>query len=349
MLRVATSEVSRKPSHGRGRWAALVVRLVAAAAILLAAVYGAAAVRVYDEVSQSAAGSGADGLAPFESVTPVHLTFEVGAVRHDFTRYEMAGFRDVRFPSRDGGIEVAAWYVAAANPGARLEMRAVILVHGLRSSRHDPSVLVPAGMLNAHGYSVLVMDLRDHGDSTWEDGRYAGGIEERADVLGAVDWLIDQGVPSGRVGLFGTSMGAGAALITAAVEPGIPAVWEDSSYADTETRIAEELASRGYPTLLAPAAPIVARIVAGDDLAAWSPLRAVGAYRDTALYVTHGGDDRVTYVAHAHALYGTALAAGVDVDLWVAPGMGHVEAYLHMTEEYERRLVGFFDGHIGGR
>ena len=44
-------------------------------------------------------------------------------------------------------------------------------------------------MLARSGFSVLMMDLRDAGDSDVEDGRVAWGTEEYLDVLGAWDWL----------------------------------------------------------------------------------------------------------------------------------------------------------------
>jgi dipeptidyl aminopeptidase/acylaminoacyl peptidase len=343
----ATAPISVAVANRRRRsLASWLLRLAILLTVMAVIAYGIGAVLVYGEVSRSADFPTADGRPRFGTVTPANLRFEVGGVAHDFSRYEMPDFAEVRFPSRDPGIEIAAWFVPSSR-GAGAP--AVILVHGLRASRHDPSVLVPAGMLHAHGFAVVLIDLRDHGDSTWEDGRYAGGMEEQADVLGARDWLVGQGVSAERIGLFGTSMGAGAVLIAAAVDSSIPAVWEDSSYADTEQRIAEELDRRGLPTILAPSAPFVARILAGDDLWTWSPLKAVATFDDTALYVTHGADDHATDVHHAHDLYAAAVAAGVGVELWVAPVAGHVRAYLDLTDDYEIRLSAFFEQHLGRR
>ena len=43
------------------------------------------------------------------------------------------------------------------------------------------------------GFGVLLMDLRDHGDSEGDDARFAGGSEEYLDVLGGWDWVRAQG------------------------------------------------------------------------------------------------------------------------------------------------------------
>ena len=58
-------------------------------------------------------------------------------------------------------------------------------------------------MLHRNGFSVFLMDLRDHGDSEGDDARFAGGSEEYMDVLGGWDWVRSQGVPAARIGLLG--------------------------------------------------------------------------------------------------------------------------------------------------
>ena len=101
-------------------------------------------------------------------------------------------------------------------------------------------------MLHRNGFSVLLIDLRDHGDSTREDGRFAGGTDEYRDVLGAWDWLrTEQGLPPASIGLLGISLGAATVLLATGQEPAVAAVWEDSSYADLGTAIDAELKRRG--------------------------------------------------------------------------------------------------------
>src|SRR4029450_678129 len=108
----------------------------------------------------------------------------------------------------------------------------------------------------------LLIDLRDHADSTFEDGRYAGGTEEYRDVLGAWDWLQSaKGVPADRIGLLGVSLGAATTLIATGHEPGVAATWEDSSYADLPSIVRDELTRSGYPTFLDTGAALTARVV----------------------------------------------------------------------------------------
>jgi dipeptidyl aminopeptidase/acylaminoacyl peptidase len=248
---------------------------------------------------------------------------------------------DVRFPSRDPAITISGWWIPSADPAAP----AVVVVHGHTSCKRDDDVLLPAGMLYRSGFSVLLMDLRDHGDSTDEDLRYAGGTEEYRDVLGAWDWLQSaRSIPAQRIGLLGISLGAATALIASGDEARVAATWADSSYADIGVAIRAELARNGYPGFLEVGGVAMARLLSGDDLRSRSPLVAVGRMSGRRLFITHGTDDRRLSVDYAHTLIDAADAAGVDVDSWIVSGAEHTQAMWRQPETYEGRLADFFGG-----
>jgi dipeptidyl aminopeptidase/acylaminoacyl peptidase len=265
--------------------------------------------------------------------------------RFDTTPYLMPAPEDVAIPSRDAGIQISGWWVPARDPDAP----AVVVVHGHTACKRDPDVLLPAGMLHRAGISVLLIDLRDHGESTDEDGRYAGGTEEYRDVLGAWDWLRTvQSVPADRIGLLGISLGAATVLIATGEEPGVAATWEDSSFADISVAIRAELRRNGYPEFLEFGGVTMAKLISGDDLRSRSPLTAVSKLNGQKLFITHGtGDDRVS-VEYGHDLIAAAEAAGVDVESWIVPGAGHTQAMRLDHEQYERRLVDFFERALAG-
>jgi fermentation-respiration switch protein FrsA (DUF1100 family) len=198
-------------------------------------------------------------------------------------------------------------------------------------------------MLHRNGFSVLLIDLRDHGDSTREDGRFAGGTDEYRDVLGAWDWLRgEQGLPASSIGLLGISLGAATVLLAAGQEPEVAAVWEDSSYADLGAAIDAELTREGYPTLLAPGGVLMARVISGDDLVSYSPLDAVAMLDGRPLFITHGTNDSRLSVAYGHRLEEAVRAEGGIVESWYVEGAEHTEAMLNDPAGYEARLVGFF-------
>jgi uncharacterized protein len=258
----------------------------------------------------------------------------------DTSPYVMPIPEDVLIPSRDPGIDISGWWIASDDPAGP----AVVVVHGHTSCKRDHDVLLPAGMLYRHGISVLLIDLRDHGDSTDEDGRYAGGTEEYRDVLGAWDWLrSEKAIPADRIGLLGISLGAATVLIAAGEEPGVVATWEDSSYADIGVAIRAELRRNGYPEPLELGGVTMARLLSGDDLLSRSPLGSVRRMADRSLFITHGEADTRLTVEYARTLHAAAQAAGVDVTAWIVPGAGHTRAMGLVTDEYERRLAGFFE------
>ena len=130
---------------------------------------------------------------------------------------------EVRFASRDPALagrrsQHGGSRPTTANPPTR---PAVVLVHGIQSCRREANVLLPAAMLHRAGFSVFLMDLRDHGDSDGDDGRFAGGSEEYLDVLGGWDWVADRAWRGERIGLLGLSFGAVNAIIAGAQEPGV--------------------------------------------------------------------------------------------------------------------------------
>ena len=261
----------------------------------------------------------------------------------DYSAYFMPDYEMVTFSSREDGIEVAGWYVEAAP-----ESPAVILVHGLGSCKYSHTVLTPAGMLHNAGFNVLMIDVRDAGDSTFEDGRSAVGNEEYQDALGAWDWLVaEKGIAPERIGLLGESLGAATSLIAFSQEPQLAAVFVDSPFDNLPQIIREELARNHYPTFLMPGGIVVARLVAGDDVLAHDPNEAIQRANGRPLFVVHGTGDMRINVRHSYQLQEQAEAIGANATFWFPEGVEHVRTAEAHTAEYEDRLVTFFQEALG--
>lgn len=319
---------------GRRRGAAI------GAIVLLVALIGAylyASSLVYDKLSVVVANCG----GRFASNTPSAYTVQ-GV---DTSRYLMPTYEDVTLQSRDPAISVSAWYVP---PDQGSATSAVVIVHGFDSCKREDRILLAAGMLHRGGVAVLLIDLRNHGDSAVINGRYAGGTREYRDALGAWDWLVNiRGFAPGRVGLFGMSLGAATVLIAMGEEPRVPAAWEDSSYADVDVAIQAELARNGYPTYLRFGGYLLARLH-GDDLTSLSPIGAVAKLNGRPIFITHGAADRRLSVQYALDLAAADRANGGAVDPWIVPGADHTQAIVLQPAEYERHLDSFFGSTIGG-
>lgn len=135
------------------------------------------------------------------------------------------GYVDVEFPARDGLI-LSAWLL---NGG---QDTAIVMTHfGYRANRfgyqttHQPRLTRPykreiefvrvARHLVDAGYTVLMYDMRNHGASAKNaTGCGTGGVEERYDVLGAIEYVASlDGVE--RIGLLSYCMGANATFFAA--------------------------------------------------------------------------------------------------------------------------------------
>src|SRR5580704_10354734 len=86
-----------------------------------------------------------------------------------------------------------------------------------------------AELLLRHGYGVVMMDARAHGESGGEMATF--GLLERRDTRAIVDALTTAEMPRNLFAL-GSSMGAAIALQSAAVEPRIAGVVAESSFSD---------------------------------------------------------------------------------------------------------------------
>jgi putative phosphoribosyl transferase len=99
----------------------------------------------------------------------------------------------------------------------------VLFAHGSGSGRHSPRNTYVAGELQDAGLATVLVDLltpaEERADAATARLRFDVGL--LADRLTALcDWLVDHDVTARlRIGLFGASTGAAAALLAAAARP----------------------------------------------------------------------------------------------------------------------------------
>ncbi len=284
----------------------------------------------------------------YSANSPASFTTDPFAPKFDPTPYFMPQYQSVDIPSRDPGIAISSWFIPADTPGAP----AVIVIHGLgvatADCKHNPRALLPAGILNQAGYNVLMIDLRQHGDSTITTGMWAANTTEYRDVLGAWDWLINtQKIAPQQIGLFAYSGGTGAALIAMGHEPQIAAAWIDSPYADLTTAISDRLTSLKLPAFLIPGGLLMANL-RGDNLLAFSPLSQTPyiAHSKRPVAIVHSVSDPVQPSRYAQILADALRANGGTVDLWLPPGTMHVGAMFDYPDDYAKRLTTFFDSYL---
>jgi len=99
----------------------------------------------------------------------------------------------------------------------------VLFAHGSGSSRHSPRNRYVAGMLQESNLGTLLLDLLTPAEGAADD--QTAHLRFNIDLLAnrlteAVDWLSENPATAGlRIGCFGASTGAAAALVAAARRP----------------------------------------------------------------------------------------------------------------------------------
>jgi dipeptidyl aminopeptidase/acylaminoacyl peptidase len=323
-------------------WGSVLIAAAVVIVVVALAAYLGMGYVIYSKLA-NVAGSCDEHLANRPDNFARHPDWPVG---FDVTPYFMSPYEAVKFPSREPGIEVAGWWMPAkpADPAAP----AVILVDGLGGCKNSIAVLVPAGMLWRNGFNVLMIDLRDTGDSTFEDGRSAIGNEEYQDVLGAWDWLVNaKGFDPQRIGIFANSLGSATANYAFSEEPRTAALFLQSTFGNLQQVIAGELRRSGYPAFLAPGALLMGRVVAGDNLVAHNPLDAIRKAAGRSVYIVHTHADARIDISQSKQLLAAAQAAGVNVTAWFPERGEHVQTPAAYPQEFEQRMVDFLRAALG--
>jgi len=247
-------------------------------------------------------------------------------------------FEDVRFRSRIDHLQIAGWFIP--NPTAE---QAMILVHGRDASKQNAiSGKLPqlAAELHGAGLAVLMIDLRGHGES--EGKRYTFGVHEQRDVLGAVDFLIEQGFAPGQIGVLGISLG-GAAVIGAAVEDrAIGVVVVESTFADINMLVQPKWkAESGLPMFFLPGVFLMWQLLIGFDLRKVKPVEELAQIPPRPILVLHSQADQDVDAAHAQEIKN----AVPEVEMVIFDNCSHAELFRDEPEKYLDVLLFFLKYH----
>lgn len=238
-------------------------------------------------------------------------------------------YEDVTFQSRDG-LDLSGWYIPSVN-GAD-----VILSHGFSANRL--SMIPFARILNQHGYGVLLYDIRAHGRSkgnlcTW-------GWLEANDVLGALDYLVKRHGNDARVGAFGLSMGGCISLRAAAESKQIRAVVADgpslSGLNDFPFRAGRSIRI-WWGMLWLWCVSSLQEVLTGASQPAGLPKEIPQIAPRPLLLISTGQHGEQRVVRRYYEL------ANEPKTLLEIPEARHAAGLFFRAEEYEQKLLAFFD------
>jgi pimeloyl-ACP methyl ester carboxylesterase len=236
-------------------------------------------------------------------------------------------FEDVTLTTNDG-VELKAWYKPASNGAA------IILMHGAGDSRENLRPYL--AMLERHGYGVLAIDQRGHGQSAGNVNRL--GWQGNSDVGAALAFLQDKKDVK-AVGALGLSMGGEVLLGAASQFPSIRAIAADGA---TRRSIQELLALESERSLVrnftARVMYATVQMISGERPP--KPMLDSMVESDDTVYLLIAGGNKELEVKF-NRLFVDALDSRAS--LWIAPETGHIEAYRRFPEQYEQHLINFFD------
>jgi len=247
-------------------------------------------------------------------------------------------YEEVTFPSRGDHTKIVGWWIPAKE-GEKNARGTIVMCHGQSGSMdRDTRRMIP---LHKAGYNVLMFDFRAHGRSAGNEVTF--GMYEKEDLLGALDYVVDvRGIQ--KVGLYGFSMGAATALITAALSERVVCVVADSPFGRLTRSVAGWWRRKGVPIPLA------------REIARWilmmCTIRTAGRIdqTDPVRWTVHIGPRPIFYIFGARDPYISkreirrmvSLTAG-PTSVWTVERAGHRGAYGQNPDEYNRRVREWFD------
>lgn len=244
-------------------------------------------------------------------------------------------YEDVQFSSTDA-IQTSGFFIPAKNAKGT-----IIVLHGYGTSKSD--VLTFAEMFYDHGYNTFFFDFRAHGKTA---GACTLGYMETRDLDGAITYLIGRpDVAKNKIGVLGCSMGAVVAIIGAARNPTIKAIVADSgfySFEKTVTKFAKLF--YGLPKYpFVPPAIWWAELRAGFLACEADPMKHISKISPRSVFIIGGARDVRIPSENQRQLF---MAAGEPKQLWIVPEADHLEARSLCPQEYEKRVIEFFDKYI---
>ena len=218
-------------------------------------------------------------------------------------------WREVRLPTVNGK-RLFGWFIPA---GGRAP--ALVVMHGWGG---NAEMMLPlAAPLHEHGYALLLVDARCHGQS--DDDSFASLPRFAEDIDAALAWLAGQPeVDAVRLGVIGHSVGAGAALLAASRRRDLRAVVSLAAFAHPAGMMRRWLASKRIPhwPFGAYILAYVQRVIGFrfDDIA---PCHTIARVTCPVLRV-HGLEDDTVPVDEARQIH--AARSSDAVELLLVPG-----------------------------
>jgi hypothetical protein len=234
-------------------------------------------------------------------------------------------YETVEFMTSDG-LRLRGWYVPSENGAA------IISFPGRASSQKR------AKMLARHGYGVLLFDRRGEGESQGDPNTF--GWQGERDIHAAVAFLQTRpDVDPERIGGIGLSVGGEMMIEAAAESTALKAIVSEGA---SSRSVRDELANPGskWQSILGNGVATAATALFTNNLPPQSLKSLVPRIAPRPVFFIYGELGQPMERPANEAFH--AAAQGPRA-LWEVAGSGHIGGIDAEPQEYERRVVGFFD------
>jgi uncharacterized protein len=246
-------------------------------------------------------------------------------------------FESVSLVSSDG-TRLSGWLIPASGKSRGV----VIMCHGVDSNR--TAMLWKSEVLHKAGFASLLFDFRGRGESG--PSLCTIGYREVDDLLAAIRYVRSR--PDYAVmplGVLGESQGAAVALMGTARSPEVRAVIAESPFARLDHAVDNHF--RKVLGWTSPAFVLPTRLV-GEALIRRrccdvSPVDEVSRIAPRPILLIQDAEDRLCPPEETAMLL---RAAGKNASLWTVAGADHICAEYIQQDEYERRIVQFFENNL---
>ena len=238
-------------------------------------------------------------------------------------------YENITFETSDN-LKLKGWFIHGDNTN-----KTIIVMHGYPTNKAD---VLPFSMFLLKNYNVFLFDFRSFGESK---GRYTtAGYKEVKDLDAAVNYLGNRKDVK-NVGTLGFSLGGAVALMNK--NDKIKAIVVDSTYSNLNNVI--ESMYHNFYFLKYPFVYLTrfyGKIFFGVDAKNVSPANEMKNMNKPVLLI-HGKKDSQIPVNEAYILHN----ANKNTELWIVENADHGETYALNKDEYEKRILEFFEKHLG--
>ncbi|MCB9438124.1 MAG: prolyl oligopeptidase family serine peptidase [Anaerolineales bacterium] len=230
--------------------------------------------------------------------------------------------------ARAGG-SFKGYYVPSTNG-------ATIIFPPAYSSSSRASRWNEAKVLWRHGYGIVLYEARRCADM----GAVSLGYQEVSEIEDVIVYLRERGdVDMAHLGIHGFSTGGAGAIMAAARYPELRSIVAEGGYANMQTII--DNSSVDAPllfTLWRWSMQITYQQITGNSIDDLDTLEVIADIAPRPILLIYGSKE-----SSLPEGYRQLKAAGDNAELWVVEGSGHGGYIRAAPDEYEQRVVAFFD------